>query len=140
MAQTNTEQTPMTTPTEGTTKLTGGEIIGRALSAYGVPYAAGIPGHGAWGMLDGLMQPGAEVPFIQVFHEQAAIHLADGYYRASGRPMASFTSVGPGAANTVMGLATAFADSTSLIYFSGAPPTHMIGHGTMQELDRYHAN
>ena len=54
--------------------------------------------------------------------------------------MAAFTSVGPGAVNTVMGLATAFADSTSLIYFSGAPPTHMIGHGTMQELDRHHAN
>jgi acetolactate synthase-1/2/3 large subunit len=140
MAQTDTEQTPATTATEGTTKLTGGEIIGRALSAYGVPYAAGIPGHGAWGMLDGLMQPGAAIPFIQVFHEQGAIHLADGYYRASGQPMAAFTSVGPGAANTVMGLATAFADSTSLIYFGGAPPTHMIGHGTMQELDRHHAN
>ncbi|MFZ0040670.1 MAG: thiamine pyrophosphate-binding protein, partial [Solirubrobacteraceae bacterium] len=121
-------------------KLTGGEIIGRALRSYGVPYAAGIPGHGAWAMLDGLMQPGAEIPFVQVFHEQAAIHLADGYYRASGRPMAAFTSVGPGAANTTMGLATAFADSTSLIYFGGAPPTHMIGHGTMQELDRHHAN
>jgi acetolactate synthase-1/2/3 large subunit len=140
MAQTDIEPTPATTPTEDTTKLTGGEIIGRALSAYGVPYAAGIPGHGAWGMLDGLMQPGASIPFIQVFHEQGAIHLADGYYRASGQPMAAFTSVGPGAANTVMGLATAFADSTSLIYFGGAPPTHMIGHGTMQELDRHHAN
>lgn len=140
MAQTDIEQTPARTATEGTARLTGGEVIGRALSAYGVPYAAGIPGHGAWGMLDGLMQPGATIPFIQVFHEQGAIHLADGYYRASGQPMAAFTSVGPGAANTVMGLATAFADSTSLIYFGGAPPTHMIGHGTMQELDRHHAN
>jgi acetolactate synthase-1/2/3 large subunit len=140
MTHADTEQLPRTSGPQGRAELTGGEIIGRALSAYGVKYAAGIPGHGAWGMLDGLMQPGAEVPFIQVFHEQAAIHLADGYYRASGRPMAAFTSVGPGAANTVMGLATAFADSTSLIYFSGAPPTHMIGRGTMQELDRYHAN
>jgi acetolactate synthase I/II/III large subunit len=140
MAETDIEQTPARAVTEGTAELTGGEVIGRALSAYGVPYAAGIPGHGAWGMLDGLMQPGVTIPFIQVFHEQGAIHLADGYYRASGQPMAAFTSVGPGAANTVMGLATAFADSTSLIYFGGAPPTHMIGHGTMQELDRHHAN
>jgi acetolactate synthase-1/2/3 large subunit len=140
MAQTDAAQLHEPTAVAGRAKLTGGEIIGRALSAYGVEYAAGIPGHGAWGMLDGLMQPGAEIPFIQVFHEQAAIHMADGYYRASGRPMAAFTSVGPGAANTVMGLATAFVDSTSLIYFSGAPPTHMIGHGTMQEIDRYHAN
>jgi acetolactate synthase I/II/III large subunit len=140
MAQTHTEFPASETADTNRLTLTGGEVIGRALSAYGVRYAAGIPGHGAWGMLDGLMQPGAEVPFIQVFHEQGAIHLADGYYRASGRPMAAFTSVGPGAANTVMGLATAFADSTSLVYFSGAPPTHMIGHGTMQELDRRHAN
>jgi acetolactate synthase-1/2/3 large subunit len=140
MAQTHTEFPASGTVDTSRLTLTGGEVIGRALSAYGISYAAGIPGHGAWGMLDGLMQPGAEVPFIQVFHEQGAIHLADGYYRASGRPMAAFTSVGPGAANTVMGLATAFADSTSLIYFSGAPPTHMIGHGTMQELDRHHAN
>jgi acetolactate synthase-1/2/3 large subunit len=140
MTQTDAAQLDGTAAADGRVKLTGGEIIGRALSAYGVEYAAGIPGHGAWGMLDGLMQPGAEIPFIQVFHEQAAIHMADGYYRASGRPMAAFTSVGPGAANTVMGLATAFADSTALIYFGGAPPTHMIGHGTMQELDRYHAN
>lgn len=140
MAQTDAQTVQGTPGTDGRVELTGGEIIGRALSAYGVDYAAGIPGHGAWGMLDGLLQPGAEVPFIQVFHEQAAIHMADGYYRASGRPMAAFTSVGPGAANTVMGLATALADSSSLIYFSGAPPTHMIGHGTMQELDRHHAN
>jgi acetolactate synthase-1/2/3 large subunit len=140
MAQTDAVGLAEPAGADGRLKLTGGEIIGCALSAYGVEYAAGIPGHGAWGMLDGLLQPGAEIPFIQVFHEQAAIHMADGYYRASGRPMAAFTSVGPGAANTVMGLATAFADSTSLIYFSGAPPTHMIGHGTMQELDRHHAN
>ena len=140
MAQTEADHRASVTDDPERVELTGGEVIGRALSAYGVRYAAGIPGHGAWGMLDGLMQPDAEVPFIQVFHEQAAIHLADGYYRASGHPMAAFTSVGPGAANTVMGLATAFADSTSLIYFSGAPPTHMIGHGTMQELDRHHAN
>jgi acetolactate synthase-1/2/3 large subunit len=140
MSQTQTESASTAAAQADRLELTGGEVIGRALSAYGVRYAAGIPGHGAWGMLDGLMQPGAEVPFIQVFHEQGAIHLADGYYRASGDPMAAFTSVGPGAVNTVMGLATAFADSTSLIYFSGAPPTHMIGHGTMQELDRHHAN
>jgi acetolactate synthase I/II/III large subunit len=140
MPQTHAESAGEAAAQADRLELTGGEVIGRALSAYGVSYAAGIPGHGAWGMLDGLMQPGAEIPFIQVFHEQAAIHLADGYYRAGGRPMAAFTSVGPGAANTVMGLATAFADSTSLIYFSGAPPTHMIGHGTMQELDRHHAN
>jgi acetolactate synthase-1/2/3 large subunit len=140
MTETSVESVSTATGGGERHELTGGEIIGRALRTYGVEYAAGIPGHGAWGMLDGLLQPGCEVPFIQVYHEQAAVHLADGYWRASGRPMAAFTSVGPGAANTVMGLATAFADSSSLILFTGAPPTHMTGRGTMQELDRHHSN
>jgi acetolactate synthase-1/2/3 large subunit len=125
---------------DGLLELSGGEIVARTLSAYGVPYAAGIPGHGAWAMLDGFLQPGVDLSVLQVFHEQSAVHLADGFYRASGRPMAAVTSVGPGATNTIIGLATALADSTSLLLVSGAPPTHMIGHGTMQELDRHHAN
>jgi acetolactate synthase-1/2/3 large subunit len=54
--------------------------------------------------------------------------------------MAALTSIGPGAANTLMGLATAFADSVSLITFSGGPATHMRGHGIMQELDRHEVN
>jgi acetolactate synthase-1/2/3 large subunit len=122
------------------TKLTGGEIIGRALTEYGVEHAAGIPGHGVWSLLDGLLQDGCDVPLYQVFHEQSAVHMADGYWRASGRPMAALTSIGPGAVNTVMGLATALADSASLLTISGGPATHMRGHGTMQELDRHEAN
>ena len=54
--------------------------------------------------------------------------------------MAAITSIGPGATNTIIGLATAFADSTSLLLFTGGPATHMRGHGTMQELDRYQDN
>jgi acetolactate synthase I/II/III large subunit len=130
-----------TTPVEGARqRLTGGEIVGRALTEYGVTHAAGIPGHGVWSLLDGLLQDGCDVPLLQVFHEQSAVHMADGYWRASGRPMAALTSIGPGAVNTVMGLATAFADSASLLAFSGGPATHMRGHGIMQELDRHEAN
>lgn len=120
--------------------LTGGEIVGRALTSYGVRHAAGIPGHGIWSLLDGLLQEGCDVPLLQVFHEQSAVHMADGYWRASGRPMTAVTSIGPGAVNTVMGLATAFADSVSLLTISGGPATHMRGHGIMQELDRHEAN
>jgi acetolactate synthase-1/2/3 large subunit len=120
--------------------LTGGEIIARALKEYGVQYVAAIPGHGAWAMLDAFLQPESTIPVIQVFHEQSAVHLADGYYRASGRPMVAVTSVGPGATNTVIGLATAYADSTSVLLITGSPPTHMQGHGTMQELERFHQN
>jgi acetolactate synthase I/II/III large subunit len=122
------------------TTLTGGEIVGRSLTQYGVTHAAGIPGHGVWSLLDGFLQDGCDVKLLQVFHEQSAIHMADGYWRASGRPMAALTSIGPGAANQLMGLATAFADSSSLISFSGGPARHMRGHGTMQELDRHEFN
>lgn len=121
-------------------KLTGGEIIGRTLTNYGVKYVAGIPGHGAWAMLDGFLQDGVEVDVLQVFHEQSAVHMADGYWRASGELMTAMTSIGPGATNTIIGLATAFADSTSLLAITGGPATHMKGHGVMQELERYRAN
>ena len=122
------------------TRLTGGEIVARTLSQYGVTHAAGIPGHGVWSLLDGFLQDGCDISLTQVFHEQSAIHMADGFWRSSGRPMAALTSIGPGAANQLMGLATAFADSVSLISFSGGPAMHMRGHGIMQELDRHEFN
>jgi acetolactate synthase-1/2/3 large subunit len=121
-------------------RLTGGEIVARCLSSYGVTHAAGIPGHGIWALLDGFLQDDGGPELLQVFHEQSAVHMADGFWRASGRPMAALTSIGPGAANTVMGLATAFADSTSVLTITGGPPRHMKGHGVLQELERYRAN
>ncbi len=67
-------------------KLTGSQIVARALKEYGVQYVAGIPGHGAWLLIDALLEPGSQLPFIQVMHEQCAVQMADGYYRAGGRP------------------------------------------------------
>ncbi|MFE5707225.1 acetolactate synthase [Rhodococcus sp. ACS1] len=121
-------------------KLTGGQVVAQVLKQYGVPYVAGIPGHGIWSLTDAFLEKGSEIPFIQVFHEQSAVHLADGFYRASGKPMAAVTSIGAGAANTVLGLATAYSDSTSLLCITGGPPTHMRGHGLLQELDRHTDN
>lgn len=121
-------------------RLSGGEVIARTLKNYGVPRIAAIPGHGAWAMLDAFLQPESTIPVIQVFHEQSAVHMADGYWRATGRPMAAMTSIGPGATNTIIGLATAFADSTSVLLITGGPASHMRGHGVMQELDRHRAN
>ncbi|WP_138471952.1 thiamine pyrophosphate-binding protein [Poseidonocella sp. HB161398] len=121
-------------------KLTGGEVVARALKDYGVEYVAGVPGHGIWALFDAFLQEESHIPFIQVMHEQSAVHMADGYFRASGKPMACSTSVGPGAANTVIGLATAYVDSTSVFYVSGSPQTYMHGHGTMQELERRQDN
>jgi acetolactate synthase-1/2/3 large subunit len=121
-------------------KLTGGEVVARALKEYGVEYVAGVPGHGIWSLFDAFMQEGSSIPFIQVMHEQSAVHMADGYWRASGKPMACSTSVGPGATNTIIGLATAYTDSTALFYVSGSPQTYMHGHGTMQEIERQQDN
>lgn len=121
-------------------KLTGGEVVARALKDYGVEYVAGVPGHGIWALFDAFLQEDSHIPFIQVMHEQSAVHMADGYFRASGKPMACSTSVGPGAANTVIGLATAYVDSTSVFYVSGSPQTYMQGHGTMQEVERQQDN
>jgi len=60
-------------------------------------------------------------------HEQAAIHMADGYYRVKGRPLAVFTSIGAGASNTAIGLATAYVDSIPLLLFIGETHTYMRG-------------
>ncbi len=122
------------------TQLTGGQIVARTLKNYGVDYVAGIPGHGIWSLLDAFLDDESSIPVIQVFHEQSAVHLADGYYRVAGKPMAAFTSIGAGAANTILGLATAYMDSTSVLVLTGGPPTHMRGHGLLQELDRYTDN
>jgi acetolactate synthase-1/2/3 large subunit len=121
-------------------KLTGGQIVARALKEYGVDYVAGVPGHGIWSLFDAFLEKGSEIPFIQVMHEQSAVHMADGYFRASGRPMACSTSIGPGATNTIIGLATCYTDSIPAFYVSGGPATHMKGHGVMQELERQQEN
>ena len=71
-------------------------------------------------------------------HEQSAVHLADGYYRRDGRPILAFTSIGPGATNTVIGMATAYVDSTAVALLTGSAHTYMRGAGLLQELDRRH--
>jgi acetolactate synthase I/II/III large subunit len=110
------------------------------LKDYGVTYVAGVPGHGIWSLFDAFLEEGSKLPFIQVMHEQSAVHMADGFFRASGKPMACSTSIGPGATNTIIGLATCYADSIPVFFVSGGPATHMKGHGVMQEIERQQEN
>ncbi len=119
--------------------LTTGQLIARGLKSYGVPYVTGLPGHGNWSLLDAFLDDDCKLPFVQVFHEQSAVHLADAHYRVTGQPIAATTSIGPGSTNTIIGLATAYADSTSLLLLTGSVATHMRNHGVMQELDRFHS-
>jgi acetolactate synthase-1/2/3 large subunit len=118
-------------------RLSGAQIIAEFLVRAGVTHAAGIPGHGVWTLTDALLDR-PEIRTVQVMHEQSAVHLADGYYRASGKPMLAFTSIGPGATNTVIGMATAYVDSTAVALFTGSTHTYMRGHGVLQELERRH--
>ena len=117
-------------------RLTGGEIVIDRLITEGVPYFVGIPGHGALGLIDAAKNAADKIDIIQVRHEQSAVHLADGYYRVSGSPLACFTSIGPGALNTAIGLSTCFVESTSAMVISGAPHTYMRGRGVLQEIER----
>ena len=73
-----------------------------------------------------------------MLHEQSAVHVADAYFRATGRPLLAFTSIGPGQANTVVGMATAYADSTAVMLMTGSAHTYMRGHGLFQEVERRH--
>jgi acetolactate synthase I/II/III large subunit len=117
-------------------KLTGGEIVAEHLIAEGVPYVVGIPGHGCLGLADAFIGRRDRIRLLQVMQEVGGVHLADGYYRAGGRPLAVFTSIGPGAINTAIGAATAFVDSTPVLIVTGSAHTHMRGKGLLQEMER----
>lgn len=115
---------------------TGGEIVVDHLIAEGVPYMVGIPGHGCLALMDAARVRADRIKVIQVRHEQAAIHMADGYYRVTGRPLAAFTSIGPGALNCAIGLGAAYVDSTAVLLLSGEAHTYMAGRGVLQEIER----
>ena len=122
----------------GMRRLTGAQILVEYLVRQGVPYAVGIPGHGCWNLTDVLLDHADQVRTVQVMHEQSAVHVADAYYRVTGRPLLAFTSIGPGQTNTVVGMATAYADSTAVMLMTGSAHTYMRGHGLFQEIERRH--
>jgi len=116
-------------------RLTGGQVVVQTLINEGVPYISGIPGHGTLGLSDALLGQD-KLRYIQVRHEQAAVHLADGYYRLTGVPLAVFTSIGPGAMNTVIGVASCYVDGIPVLVLTGNSHTHMAGRGVLQEIER----
>lgn len=112
------------------------DYLADTLVAAGVPYVAGIPGHGNLVFEDAILRRADRIRWILVRHEQSAAHLADAYFRASGKPLAVTTSVGPGALNTLIGVATAYVDSSAMLLVTGAPPAHLFGKGCLQEIER----
>jgi acetolactate synthase I/II/III large subunit len=119
-------------------RLTGGEILAEYLIAERCPFVCGIPGHGDMGIFDAFKDRGERIGVVAPRHEQSAVHIADAHYRAGGGMLATITSIGPGSANTVMGLATAYVDSIPVLAVSGGPQTYMYGRGVLQELERQH--
>ncbi len=115
-------------------KMTGAEIFVRALADMGVDVVFGYPGGSVLNIYDALFQ-NTKVRHILVRHEQGAVHMADGYARASGRTGVALVTSGPGATNTVTGIATAYMDSIPIVVFSGQVPTLMIGNDAFQEAD-----
>ncbi|MBC2384317.1 thiamine pyrophosphate-binding protein [Pseudomonas sp. WS 5106] len=122
------------------TKMTGGQIVVEYLIREKVPYVFGIPGHGNTALLDAFVDRKSEITLVPAMHEQGASHMADGFYRASGQIAAVCASIGPGATNTLTGIATAFADSLPQLVISGGVHTYMLGKGVLQELDRPHGD
>ncbi|MCY4386516.1 MAG: biosynthetic-type acetolactate synthase large subunit [Desulfurellaceae bacterium] len=116
------------------TKMTGAQITIESLLAEGADTIFGYPGGAILPTYDALVQNPA-LRHILVRHEQGAAHMAEGYARVSGRPGVVLVTSGPGATNTVTGIADAYMDSTPLVVICGQVPTNMIGNDAFQEAD-----
>jgi len=115
-------------------KITGAEILIESLKREGVKHIFGYPGGVVLGIFDFLYDD-KDIQLILTRHEQGAVHAADGYARSTGKPGVVLVTSGPGATNTVTGIATASMDSIPLIVFSGQVPTMLIGNDAFQEAD-----
>jgi len=114
-------------------KLSGAEIIIESLLQEGVDTIFGYPGGATTDIYDVLEK--RPIRHILVRHEQGAVHMADGYARASGKVGVCLVTSGPGATNTVTGIASAFMDSIPVVVFTGQVPTPLIGNDAFQEVD-----
>lgn len=114
-------------------KLTGAQIMMQVLKEEGVDTIFGFPGGAVIDIYDELVK--TDLKHILVRHEQGAVHAADGYARASGKVGVCLVTSGPGATNTVTGIASAYMDSIPMVVISGQVPTHLIGNDAFQEVD-----
>jgi acetolactate synthase-1/2/3 large subunit len=117
-------------------RYTGGEIISKYLIKEGIKYVVGIPGHGNLPLVDAFFKDKDKIQLIQPKQEMSGVHLAVGYYRVTGQPLCVFTSIGPGAINTAIGIADAFVDSFPCLIITGDTHVHMRGKGVLQEIER----
>ncbi|HMA85389.1 MAG TPA: biosynthetic-type acetolactate synthase large subunit [Desulfosalsimonadaceae bacterium] len=114
-------------------KLTGAQILMEMLKEEEVDTIFGYPGGAVIDLYDELQK--TDISHYLVRHEQGAVHAADGYARASGKVGVALVTSGPGATNTVTGIASAYMDSIPMVIFTGQVPTKLIGNDAFQEVD-----
>ena len=120
--------------TADTQELRGAEILVKALQAEGVKYVWGYPGGAVLHIYDAFYKQDT-IQHVLVRHEQAAVHAADGYARATGEVGVAMVTSGPGVTNAVTGIATAYMDSIPMVIITGQVPTAAIGLDAFQECD-----
>jgi acetolactate synthase I/II/III large subunit len=130
--------TPLTsiaaTPAGQLPELRGAEVLVKTLQAEGVKFVWGYPGGAVLHIYDAFYKQDS-MQHILVRHEQAAVHAADGYARATGDVGVALVTSGPGATNAITGIATAYMDSIPMVVITGQVPTHAIGLDAFQECD-----
>ena len=116
------------------TRMSGAEIVIKALADQGVEVVFGYPGGAVLPLYDALFKQNS-VRHILVRHEQGAVHMAEGYARSTGKVGVVLVTSGPGATNAVTGLTDALMDSIPIVCLTGQVPTHLIGNDAFQEAD-----
>lgn len=123
--------------TGGVSRVNGSQWAWKVLQQLGVDTVFGIPGGAILPLVDAMVGEGEALRFIVTRHEAAAIHAADGYARASGRPGVVLVTSGPGGTNVLTGLSTAMADSVPLVVLIGQVALPLIGTDAFQEADLF---
>lgn len=115
----------------------GADVIVDYLVRQRVPYLVGVCGHGILGLLDAAYDRQDEITTISTHDERIAGFIADAYYRVAGRPIATYTSCGPGSVNIMMAIAGAMYDSSAMLAITGNVPTSQFNRGPFQESGKY---
>lgn len=116
----------------------GADIIAEYLIKEKVPYLFGLCGHGDVGFLDAFYDRQDKIKTMTERHEQAAGYMADAYFRVAHKPVATFTSCGPGSTNLPTALASAMMDSSAFLAITGNVPTSQFGRSPFQETGRHY--
>ena len=120
--------------TDNNEKFTGAEIFVKCLEAEGIELVFGYPGGAVLHIYDELHKQN-EVSHILVRHEQGAVHAAEGFAKSSDKPGVVLVTSGPGATNSITGIADAYMDSVPIVIFTGQVRTALIGNDAFQEVD-----